>query len=277
MQSDRLENISRQDMRATMSDTVRKWGRELATAIASSISSAAISLSIISLWSTAQAGEIQLVTENYPPFNTVHAATGEISGSSTEKVIEIMRRAGESYHLAAFPWSRAYNMSENDPDTCLFSTAYTPSRRDKFQWVGPIVKNNKWVIFARADDTRKPKDLEDLRPYVIGVYRKAMASEVLSLKQFKTEVANYDTDNPRKLLAGRFDFWAAGETHGMEILRNQGLEKQIVPLFHFYQAKMYLACNLQMSKERIDHFNRILREMESDGTVAAIDKKYRKK
>lgn len=264
-----------------MSDTIEKWKREFASAsakaIRSIIAAAAISLCAIALPSHSRAGEIQLVTENYPPFNTVHKATGEISGSSTEKVIEIMRRAGESYRLAAFPWNRAYNMSENDADTCLFSTAYTPSRRDKFQWVGPIVKNNKWVIFARADDTRKPKNLEDLRPYVIGVYRKAMASEVLSLKQFKTEVASYDTDNPRKLLGGRFDFWAAGETHGMEILRSQGLETQIVPLFHFYQAKMYLACNLQMSKERIDHFNRILREMESDGTVAAIDKKYRTK
>lgn len=264
-----------------MGNASETWKCGLAKANAKTIASTnaamVICLYTIALPLLSHACEIQLVTENYPPFNTVHAATGEISGSSTEKVIEIMRRAGESYHLAAFPWNRAYNMSENDADTCLFSTAFTPSRRDKFQWVGPIVKNNKWVIFARADDTRKPKNLEDLRPYVIGVYRKAMASEVLSLKQFKTEVANYDTDNPRKLLAGRFDFWAAGEAHGMEILRNQGLEKQIVPLFHFYQAKMYLACNLQMSKDRIDHFNRILREMESDGTVAAIDKKYRKK
>lgn len=223
----------------------------------------------------ALAKDLRLVTEDYPYFNIVNEKTGEITGSSTEKVMEIMRRADQKYTISAYPWNRAFQMSKSDPDTCLFSTAMTPERAALFKWVGPLVKKNTWHIYARADDTRHPKTLEDLRPYVIGVYRQALASEVLSLKKYKTEIANSDTDNPRKLLYGRFDFWASSNMHGMAILKNQGLSEKIIPLFQFYQAKLYLACNLGVAQDRIDHFNQILKEMELDGTVASIEKKYK--
>jgi hypothetical protein len=42
-----------------------------------------------------------LVTEDYPSFNFVVPKNGEIAGMSTEKVIELMKRAGEKYTLTA--------------------------------------------------------------------------------------------------------------------------------------------------------------------------------
>lgn len=221
-----------------------------------------------------QAQTLTLTTEDYPPFNIVDAKSGQITGIATEKVIELMRRAGEKYTIAAFPWSRSFQMGQKLPHTCVFSTTRTPEREPLFKWVGPLVKN-RWVIFARADDTRNPKTLEDLRPFVLGVYRNDAVGEFLSGKGFKTDVANMDADNPRKLLIGRFDFWATGELLGMEILRNQGLSEQVVPLFSFNNTEMYLACNKSMAQKRIDHFNQILRQMERDGTAQAIEKKYK--
>jgi len=74
------------------------------------------------------------------------------------------------------------------------------------------------------------------------------------------------------LLAGRFDFWASGELLGLNILKQQGLTKLIVPLFTFNQVDMYLACNLNLTQEKIDKWNQILKNMEKDGTSAAIEK-----
>lgn len=222
----------------------------------------------------AQAVTLNLTTEDYPPFNIVDARTGQISGIATEKVQELMHRAGEVVSISAFPWSRSFQMGQKLPNTCVFSTTRTPEREPMFKWVGPLVKN-RWVIFARADDGRNPKTLEDLRPYVLGVYRNDAVGEYLAGKGFKTDVANMDADNPRKLLIGRFDFWATGELLGLEILRNQGLGEQIVPLFPFNNTEMYLACNKGMAQKRIDRFNHILHQMERDGTAQAIEKKYK--
>lgn len=217
---------------------------------------------------------LTLTTENYPPFNIVDPKSGAISGVATEKVLEIMRRANEKYTLSAYPWSRAFQMGQSEPNTCVFSTTRTPEREALFKWVGPLVKNS-WLIFGRADDSRAPKTLEDLRPYVMGIYRDDAVGQFLVARGFKTDLANYDTDNPRKLLYGRFDFWATGELLGLAILKNQGLSDKIVPLFQFHHTEMYLACQLGMAQERIERYNQILKEMERDGSVAAIEKKYK--
>jgi polar amino acid transport system substrate-binding protein len=223
---------------------------------------------------TVSAQTLQLTTEDYPPFNIVDAKNGKISGISTEKVAELMLRAKEKYTLNAFPWARAFQMARNETNTCVFSTTRSPEREAMFKWVGPLVKNN-WYIFGRADDRRHPRSLEEMRPYVLGTYRNDAIGEFLTLKGFKTDMTTADADNPRKLLLGRFDFWATGELLGAAILKNQGLESKIVPLFHFNQTEMYLACHPSVAPERIDLWNQLLKEMERDGTNAAIEKKYK--
>jgi polar amino acid transport system substrate-binding protein len=223
---------------------------------------------------TISAQTLQLTTEDYPPFNIIDAKNGKISGISTEKVAELMLRAKEKYTINAFPWARAFQMARNETNTCVFSTTRSPEREAMFKWVGPLVKNN-WFIFGRADDSRHPRSLEELRPYVLGTYRNDAIGEFLTLKGFKTDMTTADADNPRKLLLGRFDFWATGELLGAAILKNQGLESKIVPLFHFNQTEMYLACHSSVAPERIDLWNQLLREMERDGTNAAIEKKYK--
>jgi polar amino acid transport system substrate-binding protein len=220
------------------------------------------------------AQELTLVTEDYPPFNVVDPVSHAISGLSVDKVEELMRRAGQRYTLQAFPWSRAYDMAYRKPDTCAFSTMRLPQREAKFHWVGPLVYRYSWAIFARADDARRPHSLDDLRPFVMGSYIKGAAGEYLTEKGFKVDLADYDSDNPSKLLHYRFDFWAAGQSHGMAILRKQHLEDKIVPIFRFQRGEMYLACNLGISRERIDRFNQILSEMARDGTIAKLESKY---
>ncbi len=215
-----------------------------------------------------------LVTEDYPPFNIVDPKNGAVTGMSTEKIIALMTRAGEKYTLTAYPWARSIQMAQNNLDTCVYSTSRTPGREELYKWVGPLTTNN-WVLFARADDTRRPKTLEDLRPYTIGTYRNDAIAEYFSLKGFTTELAVTDSDNPRKLLRGRFDFWATGELLGREIIKQQGLQKMFVQLFTFNHTGMYLACNLGFAQSKIDQWNKILKEMEKDGTSAAIEKKYR--
>ncbi len=221
-----------------------------------------------------RAQQLVLTTEDYPPFNMQAQGSHEIVGISTEKVREVMRRAREPFVIKLFPWNRAFQMGRSEARTCVYSTTRTAEREALFKWVGPLVKNN-WMIFARKNDNRNPRNLDELSPYTIGVYRSDAVADYLAGHGFKTEVANYDADNPRKLIHQRFDFWATGELLGMAILRQQGLSDEIIPLFQFNQTEMYLACHLEMPQEKVDLFNRILKDMEKDGSSAAIERKYR--
>jgi polar amino acid transport system substrate-binding protein len=215
-----------------------------------------------------------LTTEDYPPFNMADPQTGRLTGISVEKVIELMRRAKEPYTMAPYPWTRAYQMAVQMDDTCVFSTTRTPEREALFHWVGPLVTND-WIVFRRSDDPRKPKTLEELRPFVIGGYNNDAVSDFLKAEGFKVDLANTDGDNPAKLLHQRFDFWATGELIGYYVINRSKFNGKIKPLFKFKTAELYLACRLTMGKQRIERFNSILREMERDGTNAVIERKYR--
>src|ERR1017187_2909507 len=107
----------------------------------------------------ASSAAITLTTEEYPPFNMTDSRTKLLTGISVDKVAELMRRAHEPNTISIYPWPRAYQMALETGDTCFFSTTRTPEREALFTWIGPLVHND-WAIFARADDTRKPKSLE---------------------------------------------------------------------------------------------------------------------
>ena len=216
---------------------------------------------------------LTLTTEDYPPFNIIDAQTKSVTGISVDKVTEMMKRAHEPFTITPYPWSRAYQMALDLNDTCVFSTTRTPEREPLFKWVGPLVKND-WVIFARADDKRQPKTLEDLRPYTLGGYQNDAVGVFLKLQGFKVDMAAGDAENPKKLLHNRFDFWATGEHLGRYLIKKSGTTNQIVPLFKFKSTEMHLACHLSMDPQRIEKLNRILNEMEKDGTNATIERKY---
>ncbi|MBC3936938.1 substrate-binding periplasmic protein [Undibacterium rugosum] len=222
----------------------------------------------------AQGNSLVITTENYPPFNIVDPKNQEISGISTDKVRELMRRAGETITIKAYPWSRAFKMGQEDLDTCVYSTTRTAEREALFKWVGPLVKNN-WYFFARADDERQIKSLESMHSYVVGTYHDDAVEKYLASNGFKTDPANYDGENPKKLIAKRIDFWATGELLGLYILKEQGMTQSVKPLFKFNQTEMYLACNLKIDQKRIDNMNKVLQAMEKDGTNLAIERKYK--
>ncbi len=217
---------------------------------------------------------ITLTTEDYPPFNFIDAQSKKLVGISADKVNIMMRRAKIDYTIDSYPWTRAYQMAQQSPQTCVFSTVRNPERENLFHWVGPLGTNN-WVIYVRSTSRTAPQTLEDLRPYTIGVYRNSAIGTYLQQLGFHLDWANYDAENPNKLIYGRFDYWASGEMLGQYHINQSGYRGQIVPLFKFNTAEMYLACNPSVPIETINKLNQVLKEMDRDGTNSAIDRKYR--
>lgn len=219
------------------------------------------------------AAELFLTTENTPPMNMLDPSTHQASGISVDKVVELMRRAKQAYSISFFPWARAYQMAVRDMDTCVFSTTRTTEREDQFQWVGPLATND-WVVFGRADDAPKPKKIDDLRGHTVGSYLGDAIGDFLIKQDVKVNYANADENNPEKLILKRIDYWATGRLLGQYLIQKKGLQGKIVPLFAFNHTDLYLACQLGVDKQQIDLFNRILRQMDADGTSAAIERKY---
>jgi len=216
---------------------------------------------------------LTLTTEEYPPFNMTDAQTGRPAGIAVDKVVEMLHRANEPFTITSYPWSRAYEMALKPDATCVFSTSRTPEREAMFTWIGPLARSD-WAIFARASDVRRPKTLEEVRPFMIGSYLGAATGEYLNLHGYKVDLSNNEAQNIPKLVNHRIDYWATGELLGRYMIGKAGLTGQIVPLFKFELSELYVACNRGMTAQRAEKFNRILREMDRDGTNAMIERKY---
>ncbi len=216
------------------------------------------------------ATRLVLVTEEYPPYNMSNDK-GEVVGISTDIVKALMTEAGYDYELAIYPWSRAIALARTQVNTCVFSMSRTPEREALYKWIGPLVVND-WSLFGRADESR-PSRMEDVQNLHIGSYQGDAIVAYLQSRGYLVDVAPSDDLNPKKLQAGRIDYWATGRLIGQYRLRQLGVT-DIEPMLTFNRTEMFLACQKQLPDKQVELLHRSLKELERRGAIKAIYASY---
>jgi polar amino acid transport system substrate-binding protein len=215
---------------------------------------------------------LTITTEDLPPFAFSRDDGKTITGASTELVIEMFKRAAQSYTLSMYPWVRAYRMAQKNSATCVYPTARVPDREAQFTWVGPIGSNDQ-VLFARAGTTIHVTTLEDARRYRIGAHIGSTAADYLREHGITPDESPSERLNAKKLEIGHIDLWAANQLPALWMSKEEGIaDLQLVLLLR--HNELYLACSKDVSEDKIKTMNRVLREMGRDGTSSAIMKKY---
>ena len=232
-----------------------------------------LSAGLITLPSIALAETLHLLIQEYAPFSYTEPKTGEIRGFVTDKIMEIMRRAGETPDISSTSLARGLNATLNDDNTCLFAFRRTPERENSFKWVGPLTNDN-WVLYGRKNDSRVLKKFEDAKPYSIGSYKNAATGIQLTEQGYRVAFASEDDDNPRLLVNKRIDYWVVSELHGMSLAQQLGFADDIVRVARYKNIELNMLCNIRMDKQRIDLFNKINRELDNDGTMEKLMRKY---
>jgi polar amino acid transport system substrate-binding protein len=207
-----------------------------------------------------------LTTEEYPPYN-MSDAQGHVVGISTEIVKTLLETAGVEYEVAVYPWARAIAMARLQVNTCVYSMSRTPEREDLYRWIGPLVAND-WTLFARSGASR-PVQMEDVQNMRIGSYQGDAIVSYLQTRGYLVDVAPNDDTNPKKLLAGRIDYWATGRLIGQYRLKQQGISG-VEPVLTFNRTEMYLACNKQLPEEQVKLLNTTLQQLDRKGTIRKI-------
>ncbi len=216
---------------------------------------------------TAQAQQhLILATEEYPPYN-MSDSQGRITGVATDIVRSLLDSVGIEYEMAVYPWARAIAMARTQVNTCVFSMSRTPEREELYRWIGPLVVND-WTLFARSGAS-KPTHLEELQNMRIGSYQGDAIVSYLQTRGYLVEVAPNDDANPRKLLAGRIDYWATGRLIGQYRLKQQGITN-IEPVLNFNRTEMYLACQKQLPDETVKLLNSQLQVLHQKGVIKSI-------
>ena len=220
----------------------------------------------------AQAESIKLIIQEFAPFSYTDSKTGEIRGFLVDKIMEIMKRAGETPAISSTSLARGLNNTLHDDNTGLFGFRRTPERENFYHWVGPLT-TDQWVLYRRKDDPRVLKRFEDAKEWRIGSYRNAATGLQLTDQGYHIVFAGEDEENPRLLVNKRLDYWIVSELHGMYIAEQQGVAKDIATAIRYKTIELNMLCNIHMDKQRIELFNKLNKAIDADGTMGKILRK----
>lgn len=219
-----------------------------------------------------RAGALYITTESAAP-SSMQDSEGQVIGIATDKVRAVLDRAGTAYSIDLLPWKRAYTAARERPDACVYATTRTPERESSFKWVGPI-DSAEWVLMARANRRFSLRTLDDARPYRIGTYNGDARDQFLRSRGFRVDSAPNDLTNPRKLLLGRIDLWAAALRVGSPVLEQNGWAGKIVPVLVFNRLDVFLACNRAVPDKLIARLNAAFVALEHEGVMERIERAY---
>jgi polar amino acid transport system substrate-binding protein len=217
------------------------------------------------------APRLYLTTETSAPYSMRDG--DRVVGIGTDMVREILARSGIAYSIDVLPWKRAYTAALERHDACVFSTTRTPEREPHFKWIGPIGEAD-WVLMGRADRHFDLRTLDDARVYRVGTYNGDARDQFLRARGFNVDPAPNDLINPKKLMMGRIDLWAASIRRGSLTLDRLGYTGKVVPVLVFSKIRVYLACNRAVPDALVTRMNGALEAMERDGTSRAILHRY---
>jgi polar amino acid transport system substrate-binding protein len=222
--------------------------------------------------------KIQAVTEEFAPFN--YTENGKVTGYSTQVVEEMFRRAGVTYELHSYPWSRTYKLAQTLPNVVIFTLARTPEREKEFQWIGALAKRRLYLYKLASRQDLKADNIEGARKYWVAVNRDDAAEKLLLGLGFSYEknldLSPSDDASLNKLLAGRIDFITGSDYTIDYLLQKNGVPtgrlKRSLPLVD--QGEYFVAASKNTPPATIQHLRAAFEQMEKDGTIKGLQPRF---
>jgi polar amino acid transport system substrate-binding protein len=231
----------------------------------------ALALTIFCLAGALRAEEmVELKTESYPPFS-YRDADGTYKGTAIEQVETIMRDAHLPYSLEMLPWARAIALAETKVNNCVFTTAMTPDRENRFKWVIPLSTSPN-ILVRHIDSDVRAATIDDAKRYMVGTHRGDYTEGLLTNWGFqKIDIsADFDT-SLRKLLDRRIDMMPMSENVYDRLKRNGTPVEKVM---QFALQQFGIACQKDMADETIARMQNSLDAMKRDGRMAEIYRRY---
>jgi polar amino acid transport system substrate-binding protein len=221
---------------------------------------------------SAAAEVIQLSTTEYPPYMSQSAPGG---GLLVTIATEAFKRSGYELRVNYLPWARALETAKLG-DTMQGVAGYWVSKeREPFFYASEPLLNNHLGFFRRTDRVIAFKHMAELNPYVIGTVREYANPKVFDDAHLKTDEAVDDATNLAKLAAGRVDLVLVERGVANSLLdgRLSSLKGKVVwmePALEVTPMRISISRQAPRALEKLEAFNRGLRSMRRDGTLARM-------
>jgi len=221
---------------------------------------------------------LQIVTEEYPPYN--YTEDGKVVGFCTDVVKEILKRAKlDDHSIKSLPWAESYQKAQSEPNVLIYSMGRNVEREPLFKWVDVIARTEVYLYKLKSRPDIKIKTFDDVKKYKMGAVTEDFRAKWLikqGIKDQLTLVAD-DRQNMKNLFAHKIDIFPIGEFVAYNIAHQEGrafsgLEKAMY--VKDMSADLYLAFSKETSDVVVEKCKLALLEIKKDGTYEKIKSKY---
>lgn len=233
-----------------------------------------IFLLVDSVW----AESLQVVTEQYPPYN--YEEDGKIKGVGTEVVEEVLKEAGIDYNIKVYPWARALRIAEKEKNVLIYCISRTEKREKLYTWAGVIAPINFYIFALKSrNDIPEMTNIDQAKPYRIGTVNQDALDQYFIDQQFPhIDSLSLNELNIKKLFAGRIDLWPMSEYTANYLLKQNGYDpkdlKKVYELKRFASGDQYMAISNTTDKKILQRIQDALKKIKDDGRYKKILSKY---
>ncbi|MDD4636761.1 MAG: transporter substrate-binding domain-containing protein [Bacteroidales bacterium] len=225
-------------------------------------------------------GTIQLFTEATPPLSYIVGkdTARSIIGSAVDVVNEIQRRTGYMNKINVTTWVDAYSTPQYLPNSAVFTTARTAERENKFQWVGPINKDETYIYTLAGSGIDTIRTLEQAKALQsIATPNEWFTHEFLRNNNFTNIVATAITsqDALDQLINGDVQALYMTSLDMTWLVKQNGKSmSDFTRHMKVSDYEGYIAFSLTTPKTLVQQWQRNLDAMKEDGTFETISNKW---
>lgn len=217
----------------------------------------------------APAETIKAVTEES---SYTYVRDGKVAGPATEIVEATLKRAGLTDHrLALYPWARAYDMAQREPNTLIYLIARTPAREAQFRWAGEFMRIEYHLYKLRSRKDVVVRSLQDAKAYTVGVMRDDVRHQYLQSRGFdKLVVSARNSDSVRMLLDGRVQLLPLPDTDMVRFSREANIDPAALEKVHTLgelTTGIYMAYSLGTPEQTVARTRQAFEQLKGEGFV----------
>jgi len=225
------------------------------------------------------ASDVLMPVEHWPPWEIAEDPERQVvtKGVAVTLAREIFKRFGKDIQLQTMPWKRALFQMKHGLSDIIPMISHSEERQEYMEFTQSIFSDP--IVFAYKPGAMGEfewADWEDLQQYMIGIVHEYEYGknwdEAVTKYNLRTEPANKDLYNLKKLMAGRYDLTLQFRSVAKEILKSfpedHGILLDTKPIS---QRDFYFAISKKSPLVKdIKVLDQIISDMKADGSYEKI-------
>ncbi len=220
---------------------------------------------------TISAAQLSVVTEEG---SLQYSKGNEITGIATELVKAVLEQANITGDFQIYPWTRAYNLAQTQPNVLIYSMARTPQRENKFKWIGEIAPLDYKFFRLKSNNSINPKILEQAKKFRVGVINQGAIHHFVNSHGFNNvSVVSNSSAHLRVFLNKRVDLIIINSLRLDEFCQNTKIDCDLIePVMSINEISkgLYMALSLKTGDYIHQQLVTAFQTVKSQGTYQHI-------